>query len=88
MEVIEKYFYEFQKTQETTYKLLSEEFKNDIEKFQRFFDLQQRLFYNHLPGVFDTSYVLEEYERIIIQSYLKTNHLIFSVHQLILRGDY
>lgn len=88
MKNIEKYFDEFVSTQESTYKLLSENLRDDIEKFQHFFDLQQELFYNHLPGVFDTNYNLEEYERIVIQSYLKTTHLIFSVHQLILHGDY
>lgn len=88
MKKIEKYFDEFLSTQEATYKLLSQNLNDDIEKFQHFFDLQQALFYNHLPGVFDTNYCLEEYERIVIQSYLKTTHLIFSVHQLILHGDY
>lgn len=85
---MEKYFDEFVSTQESTYKLLLETLKDDIEKFQHFFDLQQALFYNHLPGVLDTNYNLSECERIIIQSYLKTTHLIFSVHQLILHGDY
>jgi hypothetical protein len=85
---IEIYFDEFLSSQKSTYNYLSEKFQNDIEKFHRFFDLQQRLFYNHLPGVSDPYYQLQEYERIVIQSYIKTTHLIFSVHELILHGDY
>jgi len=85
---IERYYSEFLSTQEKTCKILSFEFKDEISKFQRFFDLQQKLFYNHFPGVLETNYNLEEYERVVIQSYLKTTHLIFTVNQLILHGDY
>jgi hypothetical protein len=85
---IEIYFDEFLTSQKSTYKYLSDKFQNEIEMFQCFFDLQQRLFYNHLPGVYDPYYQLQEFERIVIQSYLKTSHLIFSAHELILHGDY
>ncbi len=88
MEKMTQSYNEFLSSQTYTYKFLSDEFKKDIQLFQSFFDLQQNLFYNHLIGVLDPYYQLQSYERIVIQSYLKSSHLIFTSHELILRGDY
>jgi len=88
MKLMEIYFDEFLETQKTNYELLSESSQETIQKFKLFFDLQQKLFNNHLFGVFDPYYELEDYEKVIMQCYIKASHLIFSVHELTLRGDY
>jgi hypothetical protein len=59
-----------------------------IELFIDFFDIQQKLFYNHLPGTFDPYYRIQEYERIIIQSYIKNIYLLYSSHNLLMLGNY
>lgn len=59
-----------------------------IELFIDLFDIQQKLFYNHLPGTFDPYYGIQEYERIIIQSYIKNIYLLYSSHNLLMLGNY
>ena len=62
--------------------------KDKTDLFLNFFNIQQELFHINYPGIFDPYYFLQEYERIIIQSYFKNIYLLFTCHNLILSGNY
>jgi hypothetical protein len=85
---IEKTYLEFKESQERFCEVISPLLKIELSLFEKYFNLQQDLFYNHLPGIFDETYNVYEYERIVIQCYIKSTHLLYSSIQLILRGDF
>ncbi len=87
MEEMAQTYNEFLSAQKSTYEYLSDNFMKDIQLFKSFFDLQESLFYNHLPRT-SNLYQFQKYEQIVVQSYVKSSHLIFTSHELILRGDY
>lgn len=69
--------------------LLSKELlSTQILLFDEFFTIQQKLFKNHFNGVLDIYYGLQEFERITIQSYFKSIHLLYTAHNLTLNGNY
>jgi hypothetical protein len=59
-----------------------------LEFLRSFLTFQLRLFHNHAFSLFDPYYGVEEYERIIGQSFLKTNYLLFTANSLITKGNY
>lgn len=68
--------------------LSSNMLEDEIGLFKEFFNIQRRLFYNHYPGIFDPYYNVAEFERIIMQAFIKSSHLLYNVHTLIISGNY
>ncbi len=87
-QTIEINFADFELTESKNIEILNDVFKKEIKIFKEFFDLQVRLFQNHFHGFIDPYYCMQEYERIVMQSFFKINHLLFTAHKLTLKGNY
>lgn len=87
-ETFEISFEEFVAVETENSKITNEVFKREFEIFKDFFDIQLKLFKNHFGGYIDPYYGMEEYERIVVQSFLKANHLLFIVVELNKKGNY
>lgn len=85
---LELSFSEFELTEKENLQAVNKGFKAEVELFKQFFDLQLNLFQNHVKGALDPYYGLQEYERIIIQAFLKTNSLLYSAFNLVIKGNF
>lgn len=85
---IEITFEDFIRSETENQVLIGELLKPYAELFVKFFDVQQKLFYNHFPGIMVPAVHFQEHERVAMQSYLKITLLLFNCHQLILKGNF
>lgn len=81
-------FDEFKSTEKKNTEVLNEVYEKEIKIFKGFFDVQLKLFQNHIHGFLDPYYSMEEYERIVMQSFFKTNHLLYTSLNLITKGNF
>lgn len=79
---------DFQRTEKENTKASKQSLKNNIAIFESFFEVQQKLFDNHFWGVLDPYYGLQNYERIVMQSFRKNIHLLYIAHNLTVQGNY
>lgn len=87
-DLFETSFEDFELTELKNSNAINEVFKNEIKIFKEFFDIQLKLFQNHFHGFNDPYYGIQDYERIVGQSFLKTNYLLFTANNLTIKGNY
>lgn len=85
---LEHDFNEFKLTESKNRKAINKVFKKEIDIFKTFFDLQLKLFQNHFHVYSDPYYYIENRERIVLQSFHKTNHLLYTAINLIMNGNF
>jgi hypothetical protein len=84
----EETFDDFIRIENNNLQLTNKILDDEVPLFKNFFDIQQRLFYLHFPGILVDNYHLNDYEKIIIQAYVKNIYLLYDAHSLVIRGHY
>src|SRR5574343_193293 len=85
---LEANFYDFKSTEERNIRAISKTYETEIDIFKRFFNVQNKLYINHVGGILDPYYGIEDYERILLQAFTKTNHLLYTSLNLTNSGNY
>lgn len=81
-------FEDFRSTEEHNTLVINKNFQVEIELFKCFFDIQNELLLNHINGFVDPYYHMKDYEKIIVQSFIKTNHLLYTSLSLTCSGNF
>lgn len=85
---LEANFDDFKSTEERNIRAISKTYETEIDIFKRFFNVQNKLYINHVGGILDPYYGIEDYERILLQAFTKTNHLLYTSLNLTNSGNY
>ncbi len=86
--MIENTFEKFQLMEKENFQQIGSWFKVESELFRAFFNIQQLHYKNHHIAYIDPQYKTYNYERIVLQCFLKNIHLLYNCHGLILQGNY
>ncbi|MES2863528.1 MAG: hypothetical protein V4666_05380 [Bacteroidota bacterium] len=85
---LEASFEDFKSTENRNIRAINKAYEIEIDIFKRYFNIQNKLFVNHVGGLLDPYYGIEDYERILLQAFTKTNHLLYASLNLTNSGNY